>query len=236
MFGITVSGRLNRKQYWARLLILISLFVAMILIIFVPSAKNIQTTPESIEKMSYHIQYLIAKDILSIKQSSSSDNKELSQPILLEKSLKIIDQAYADYFKKQTEVQQMQPIKKGEYQHTIEEMIKNPTSFTCPKEFEFLWPISKMIANANTLSIQELKDIQTQTIIESSIGPTSGIILLIGYLYVVIYKLSIAIRRGHDLGMSGWVTFLTLCIPIIGIFYLIFLLFWAGQFGTNKYG
>lgn len=265
MLGITFYGRLSRKQYWVRILCLIIISLIIVFHYFITPKTTIEQDPENLDDMYWHTQYILAKDILSIKQSSSSDNsQELSEAILLDKSLKIIEKVYMNNLKKQVaelwkqkkgttpteqEVlasvdnmtkqpgfQQMQKTMMEEYKKNIEGMIKNPTSFTCPTELAFLRPISKMVANANTMSIKELQDIQASAIIRTSFTLTSIIIFLIWNVYTLMYTLSMAIRRGHDLGISGWISFFMLLIPIVGIFYAIYLLLWKGQIGSNQYG
>ena len=45
----------------------------------------------------------------------------------------------------------------------------------------------------------------------------------------------VAIRRNHDMGYSGWRTFLV-CIPLAGLIFHAHLLFQVGTQGPNEYG
>lgn len=46
---------------------------------------------------------------------------------------------------------------------------------------------------------------------------------------------AVTVRRLHDTGKSGWI-FLVVFIPLIGVFWLLFLLLTESQPGTNKWG
>jgi len=62
-----------------------------------------------------------------------------------------------------------------------------------------------------------------------------------GYIYVLyavavfIPALAVLVRRLHDVGKSGWF-FLIILIPLVGIIWLLILLFTDSQYGPNKYG
>ena len=47
--------------------------------------------------------------------------------------------------------------------------------------------------------------------------------------------LAVTARRLHDVGKSGWM-YLVIFIPIIGVIWLLVLLFTDGDSGTNEYG
>ena len=60
--------------------------------------------------------------------------------------------------------------------------------------------------------------------------------IYIGYgLAVFVPSLSVAIRRLHDVGKSGWYYLLVL-IPIIGAIWLIILFATEGEQGENQFG
>lgn len=63
----------------------------------------------------------------------------------------------------------------------------------------------------------------------------TGIIYLLYVLFSFIPGLSVAVRRLHDIGKSGWMYFIVL-IPIIGPIWLLVLLFSDSQAGENKWG
>lgn len=62
-------------------------------------------------------------------------------------------------------------------------------------------------------------------------GPVYGLYLLA----VLLPGLAVAVRRLHDVGKSGWFLLIAL-IPVIGFFWLLFLLIKEGDKGTNAYG
>jgi len=66
---------------------------------------------------------------------------------------------------------------------------------------------------------------------ESDISPFSAIF----YLATLIPSLSVAVRRLHDIGRSGWFLLLAL-IPVIGALLLIYWLCQPGTPGPNTYG
>lgn len=61
--------------------------------------------------------------------------------------------------------------------------------------------------------------------------------LVCGVIYAValVGQLSLSIRRAHDLNRTGWIVLLSF-IPIINIFFALYLLFFRGTMGSNKYG
>ncbi len=61
------------------------------------------------------------------------------------------------------------------------------------------------------------------------------IIMIIMFTYVFIYNLSIAIKRLHDFGKSGYWSLL-LFIPLVEAVMMIYLFFKKGDAGMNKYG
>ena len=62
------------------------------------------------------------------------------------------------------------------------------------------------------------------------------LIFMIPIIIIFLYSAySLAARRFHDLGKSGWYN-LTLLIPIVSLFMAIYILFWKGQEEDNQYG
>jgi uncharacterized membrane protein YhaH (DUF805 family) len=62
-----------------------------------------------------------------------------------------------------------------------------------------------------------------------------GYIYLLYVIFMLIPGLAVTVRRLHDVGKSGWTYFIIL-IPIIGILWLLVLLFTDSQVGSNKWG
>jgi uncharacterized membrane protein YhaH (DUF805 family) len=62
-----------------------------------------------------------------------------------------------------------------------------------------------------------------------------GMFYAIYCLIMFIPGLAVTVRRLHDVGKSGWFYFIVL-IPIIGVIWLLVLLFTDSQSGTNKWG
>lgn len=71
-------------------------------------------------------------------------------------------------------------------------------------------------------------------VLDLTIG-SFGVIMGIYYLAVIIPTIAVTVRRLHDNGKSGWMYFIFL-VPIIGVFWLLILLFREGQKGENQYG
>jgi len=64
---------------------------------------------------------------------------------------------------------------------------------------------------------------------------TSGLIIMIYYLALIVPTIAVIVRRLHDVGKSGWFYFVGL-IPIIGGIWLLILLVSDSQSGENDYG
>ena len=62
--------------------------------------------------------------------------------------------------------------------------------------------------------------------------PPVGLVWIIMVIYIVIVAY---IRRFHDLNHSGWFTLLGL-VPIVSLLVIIYLLFFPGTRGPNRYG
>lgn len=78
------------------------------------------------------------------------------------------------------------------------------------------------------------------TIFDSLLSITIGS-LPYGYLYFLVVvitfipSMAVLVRRLHDVNKSGWYFFIFF-IPLIGIFWLLYLLIKNGDEGSNKYG
>lgn len=59
-------------------------------------------------------------------------------------------------------------------------------------------------------------------------GPLAGMVLLLGFAVAVWFLFAQGVKRSHDIGNSGWYTF----IPL----YLFYLLFKSGDSFGNAYG
>lgn len=83
--------------------------------------------------------------------------------------------------------------------------------------------------------------ISTIAVIIDSVAGLNFEPLPYGWLYfanallVFIPGLAVTVRRLHDVGKSGWFFFIVL-VPIIGSFWLLYLLIKDGDQGTNQYG
>jgi Predicted membrane protein len=62
-----------------------------------------------------------------------------------------------------------------------------------------------------------------------------GAIAVVGYIFICIGTVMLAIRRCHDLDKSGWLS-LVLFIPYVNIIGGLYILFAKGTQGDNKYG
>ena len=73
----------------------------------------------------------------------------------------------------------------------------------------------------------------------TSNGPLSvglaGTLLVLYSLGTLVPSLSVAVRRMHDIGKSGWTIFVSM-IPLVGPIWILVLLFTEGDSGENYYG
>jgi uncharacterized membrane protein YhaH (DUF805 family) len=61
-----------------------------------------------------------------------------------------------------------------------------------------------------------------------------GAMLVLSLIYFV-HTIGVAIRRLHDLGKSGWLVLLYM-VPLVQIFFLVYLMAWPGDPEKNEYG
>src|ERR1035437_2153837 len=64
---------------------------------------------------------------------------------------------------------------------------------------------------------------------------TYGLIFTVYYLAILLPSISVAVRRLHDVGKSGWMLFISL-IPIVGGIWMLILMVRNSNSGDNKYG
>ncbi len=69
----------------------------------------------------------------------------------------------------------------------------------------------------------------------TAIGLPYGIFNLIYVTAITLPSFAVAIRRLHDVGKSGWFS-VSLLLSVVGIVWLLILLFSKGTQGENKYG
>jgi len=61
------------------------------------------------------------------------------------------------------------------------------------------------------------------------------IIVAIMYIPLIVTFFIVARRRLNDLNQSGWLS-LIMIVPLLNVFFGLYLLFWPGTNGTNEYG
>lgn len=66
-------------------------------------------------------------------------------------------------------------------------------------------------------------------------GYTPGIIVIVAQVICSLFISYIAVKRLHDINLSGWLA-IVLLIPCIGDIAFIMLVLWRGNTGANKYG
>ncbi|OWP61355.1 hypothetical protein CDA63_19855 [Hymenobacter amundsenii] len=66
-------------------------------------------------------------------------------------------------------------------------------------------------------------------------GGGGGMIYTVYSLALIVPGLAVSVRRLHDVGKSGWFSFIAL-IPLVGIIWLLILYCKEGTPGENKYG
>ncbi len=69
----------------------------------------------------------------------------------------------------------------------------------------------------------------------NGVGIIVMIPLAILYIAFLVFSIIVGIRRLHDLNQSGWII-IALFIPIVGLFIAIYMLFFPGTQGSNKFG
>jgi uncharacterized membrane protein YhaH (DUF805 family) len=62
-----------------------------------------------------------------------------------------------------------------------------------------------------------------------------ALLLVIFIIAVMIFNISLFVRRWHDLGNSGWMVLLNF-VPVINIFIVLYIIFKTGQSMENQYG
>lgn len=62
-----------------------------------------------------------------------------------------------------------------------------------------------------------------------------GIVTMVAAIWVVVFAISLYIRRLHDVGWSGWWTLLTL-VPLVNLVLFLILLFMPGKKENSTYG
>lgn len=67
------------------------------------------------------------------------------------------------------------------------------------------------------------------------LGTIGGILLFVAILGLIVPNIAVLVRRLHDINKSGWYYFVSL-IPLVGGFYLLYLLVTEGDKGANQYG
>jgi uncharacterized membrane protein YhaH (DUF805 family) len=95
--------------------------------------------------------------------------------------------------------------------------------------FNFIFAIAAMVLDrvlGTTISIETFG-------VEQDLG--YGYIYILNALVFFIPGLSLAVRRLHDVGKSGWMLFIIL-IPLIGAIWLLVLAVKDSQPGENKWG
>lgn len=75
-------------------------------------------------------------------------------------------------------------------------------------------------------------------LIVGSLGYGSGVFSLVYWILLIlmiVFGLSLSVRRFHDLGQTGWLCIL-LAIPLVDIGVWFYLLLAPGKMGSNVYG
>lgn len=62
-----------------------------------------------------------------------------------------------------------------------------------------------------------------------------GLIMGVAYIALLVFTVILIIQRLHDLDKSGWMSLL-MFVPLVNVFFAIYVLFWPGTPGTNNFG
>jgi uncharacterized membrane protein YhaH (DUF805 family) len=69
----------------------------------------------------------------------------------------------------------------------------------------------------------------------ASQNPVARLLVMLVFLFCIVANFIVAAKRLHDLGHSGWFQLLGL-VPIVGLFFLLYVSFWPGTAAPNAYG
>lgn len=203
------------------------------------------------------------KDILLIRHNSTNLDNDLATPKLLEETLNTIDTSYKQFNEKmiaytlktteeakqngknlhifqvpEQEITNIFTSNRKNFKYYLENMIKD-SKVECPKIFNLLRPLANLIKDAKQIPIDLLENhskLSVLTEINNFSLFEQGIFITMFYIYIIVYSITVDVRRGHDLGISGLITFLLYLIPIINIIYmLIYLGFVKGTPKLNQY-
>jgi len=106
---------------------------------------------------------------------------------------------------------------------------------------EFWWPCLLWVIVSRIVTLPELFDLldfKTGSFLGVSfslVGSSLKILLVLCSLYFAIAFFTLTVRRLHDVRESGWIH-LFVVIPVLGFFYLLYLLTKTSDRSTNKYG
>ena len=104
--------------------------------------------------------------------------------------------------------------------------------------------IGNLIALVPLMILVTLNDIAKLVVYQSiatgstNFGILHQILILIVWIFIIFFiiiKMSLDMRRFHDLGYTGWLAIL-IFVPVIGGIYTIILLIFPGKTFKNKYG
>ena len=127
--------------------------------------------------------------------------------------------------------------KQGSIKHEdierLKESIENDKTIMDDKSGATLM-VKAELNEMSEMSDAQLKELGTQ---ERPKGANIllGINLIISlFLWYCLYTVNV--KRGHDLNISGWITFFASCLPLINFIYFIYLGSFKGKQTENKYG
>ena len=63
----------------------------------------------------------------------------------------------------------------------------------------------------------------------------SPILFVLMVPIIAVYGMSVSVRRGHDLGLSGWIVFIGNFVPVVNLVLFIYLGFFRGEPNENQY-
>jgi len=262
MLGITCKGRLNRTQYWLRGIVA-PLVIGFMLVQYLTPASNDQ--PDGTPEYPFiSARRALAREVLLIKKESTDKEHDLSKDALLEKALDQLERAekrqmldsisgqfkdragakpseqemskFEEQINQQYELQSK--LIREENKTMFIGIITNKKDLKCPF-YNIILPIVDIIINAKDMPEDKLEKYtsiyNSQDNLELSKLLEHFVLTMLLELYAILFLFSTAIRRGHDLNKSGWVTVIMAFIPILNVIYNLYLMFFRGTSGSNNY-
>ncbi len=98
---------------------------------------------------------------------------------------------------------------------------------------------TKLMLEKNITEMESMPDAKLQSIAKEDVSINEILVLCLHVvlsIYFTVLIFSFQVKRTHDLNKSGWLTFFMGIIPIVNIFFGLYIAFFKGDATDNKYG